>query len=152
MNTQSTLKSDRGSVLTFGIGLVVLLLMLVTVSVNLASLWTTKVTLRTIADGAALSGAQGIDVTSIYKSGVQNSVRLSPRNARTRINRYLDQPLVRKRVHGLQVVSVIVVSVIVVGSRVRVVLSCEPHLPFGYLLPTHVSRIHAVATAKQLIS
>jgi hypothetical protein len=147
MNTQSTLKSDRGSVLTFGIGLVVLLLMLVTVSVNLASLWTTKVTLRTIADGAALSGAQGIDVTSIYKSGVQNSVRLSPRNARTRINRYLDQPLVRKRVHGLQVV-----SVIVVGSRVRVVLSCEPHLPFGYLLPTHVSRIQAVATAKQLIS
>jgi hypothetical protein len=146
MNTQSTLKSDRGSVLTFGIGLVVLLLMLVTVSVNLASLWTTKVTLRTIADGAALSGAQGIDVTSIYKSGAQNSVRLSPRNARTRINRYLDQPLVRKRVHGLQVV-----SVIVVGSRVRVVLSCEPHLPFGYLLPTHVSRIQAVATAKQLI-
>ena len=147
MNAQSTLKRDRGSVLTFGIGLVVLLLMLVTVSVNLASLWTTKVTLRTIADGAALSGAQGIDVTSIYKSGVQNSVRLSPRNARTRINRYLDQPLVRKRVHGLRVV-----SVIVVGSRVRVVLSCEPHLPFGYLLPTHVSRIQAVATAKQFTS
>ena len=147
MKTESALKSDRGSVLTFGIGLVVLLLMLVTVSANLASLWTTKVTLRTIADGAALSGAQGIDVTAIYKSGVQNSVRLSPRNARTRINRYLDQPLVRKRVHGLQVV-----SVIVVGSRVRVVLSCEPHLPFGYLLPTHVSRIQAVATAQQLTS
>jgi hypothetical protein len=145
MKTHCALKSDRGSVLTFGIGLAVLLLMLVTVSVNLASLWSTKVTLRTIADGAALSGAQGIDVTAIYKGGVQNSVRLSPKNARTRIDRYLDQPLVRRRVHGLQVV-----SVIVVGNRVRLVISCEPHLPFGYLLPARVSKIQAVATAKQL--
>lgn len=145
MNPRCALKSDRGSVLTFGIGLTVLLLMLVTVSVNLASLWSTKVTLRTIADGAALSGAQGIDVTAIYKRGVQNTVRLSSKNARTRIDRYLDQPLVRRRVHGLQVA-----SVVVVGNRVRVVLSCEPQLPFGYLLPTRVSKIQAVATAKQL--
>ncbi len=144
MNDSIVDKSERGSVLTFGIGLAILLLMLVTASVNLASLWTTKVTLRTITDGAALSGAQAVDVTGVYESGTQNSMRLSPHSARIRIDKYLNQPSVRKRVHGLKIV-----STAVVGNQVKVVLSCEPQLPFDYLLPANISRIQAVAVAKQ---
>ncbi|MEI7442336.1 MAG: Tad domain-containing protein [Actinomycetes bacterium] len=136
--------SERGSVLTFGIGLAILLLMLVTVSVNLASVWTTKVTLRTITDGAALSGAQAVDLTHVYESGAYNSLHLSPKSARIRVDKYLQQPSVRKRVHGLQIV-----STTVAGDQIKVVLSCEPQLPFGYLLPVHISRIQAVAIAKQ---
>ena len=144
MSDSTTDNSERGSVLTFGIGLAILLLMLVTVSVNLASVWTTKVTLRTITDGAALSGAQGVDLTDVYKSGTRNSLHLSPKSARIRIDKYLNQPSVRKRVHGLQIV-----STTVAGDEVKVVLSCDPQLPFGYLLPAHVSRIQAMAVAKQ---
>jgi len=144
VSESTTDNSERGSVLTFGIGLAILLLMLVTVSVNLASVWTTKVTLRTITDGAALSGAQGVDLSDVYKSGTRNSLQLSPKSARIRIDKYLNQPSVRKRVHGLQVV-----SITVAGDEVKVVLSCDPQLPFGYLLPAHVSRIQAMAVAKQ---
>lgn len=144
MKELSAHKSERGSVLTFGIGLAILLLMLVTVSVNLASLWTTKVTLRTIADGAALSGAQAVDFTGVYESGRKPSMRLSPHSARLRIDKYLLQPSVRIRVRALRVV-----STTVAGNQVKVVLSCAPQLPFGYLLPANISRIQAVAVAKQ---
>jgi len=139
-----TNKNERGSVLTFGIGLAILILMLVTVSINLASLWTTKVTLRTIADGAALSGAQAVDVNDVYENGVQKSVRLSARLSRIRVDKYLNQPFVRNRVHGLEVV-----ATEVVGDQVKVIVSCEPQLPFGYLLPTEISRVQAMAIAQQ---
>jgi len=147
MKTKNAETGENGSVLTFGIGLAVLLLMLVTISVNLASLWTTKVTLRTIADGAALSGAQAIDVADVYKYGVQSTARLSPNLARTRVADYLNQPAVRNRVHALEVV-----TIHVSGTEVKVTISCEPQLPFNYLLPTHVSRIQAVASARQELS
>jgi len=138
---------ERGSVLTFGIGLAILLLMLVTVSINIVSLWTTKVTLRTIADGAALSGAQAVDVTNVYEHGVQTIVRLSPRLSRIRVDKYLNQPAVQNRVHGLEVV-----TISVIGNQVNVIISCEPKLPFGYLLPTENSRIQAAATARQEVA
>jgi len=144
MKQSNISKSENGSVLTFGIGLAILLLMLVSVSVNLAALWITKATLRTIADGAALSGAQAVDVAGVYKHGVQGAVRLSPRLARFHVERYLDQTPVRKRVHGLRVV-----KITVAGDQVKVILACDPQLPFGYLLPTQISRIQAVAMARQ---
>lgn len=147
MKKNNTRKDENGSVLTFGIGLAILLLMLVSVSVNLASLWATKATLRTIADGAALSGAQAVDVAGVYAHGVQSDVRLSPRLARLHVDRYINQSPVHRRVHNLRVV-----TMTVAGDQVKVVLSCDPQLPFGYLLPTHISRIQAVAMARQQIS
>lgn len=146
MKTHDKWGSDRGSVLTFGIGLSILLLMVITVSVNIASLWTTKVTLRTIADGAALSGAQAVDVSNIYRSGLTVPVRLSPSLARLKVEDYLRQPAVRSRVNSLRIV-----DTHVEGSQIKVVLSCEPNLPFGYLLPIQTSRIQVVAMARQQV-
>ena len=137
-------RGDRGSVLTFGIGISIFMLLLVTVAINLASMWSTKVTLRTIADGAALAGAQAVDTSMVYKYGTVSSVRLSPSLARNRITAYVNQPIVNNRVIGLEISSIRVAN-----NKVTLVLACQPDLPFGYLLPTSIAKIEATATAAQ---
>ena len=106
MTNPSRARGDRGSVLTFGIGISIFMLLLVTVAINLASMWSTKVTLRTIADGAALAGAQAVDTSMVYKYGTVSSVRLSPNLARNRITAYVNQPIVNNRVIGLEISSI----------------------------------------------
>lgn len=145
MKVSDNWKSDRGSVLIFGIGLSILLLMLVTVSVNIVSIWSTKVTLRTIADAAALSGAQGVDVDAIYQSGFKSNIKLSPRLVHQRVSNYLNQPRVQNRLPGLRVLETQVHN-----NQVKVVLSCDSQMPFGYLLPQKPQRIQAVAIARQI--
>lgn len=146
MKNSGRLSSEKGSILTFGIGISILVMLLVSVSVNIASLWSTKVTLRSIADGAALAGAQAVDESKVYQFGAESSVHLSPSAARMRVAEYVLQPVVKNRVHGLEIV-----SMKVVGSRVNVVLACQPQLAFGYLLPVRVSKIQASAVARQEI-
>jgi hypothetical protein len=140
------LENDRGSLLTFGIGIAILVLMLVTVSVNIATLWTTKVTLSSVADGAALSGAQGIDINSIYQHGAHSPVVLSDSAVRFRVKKYLRLGQVKSQLSDLKLDSVTIRR-----DTVAVLLSCKPDIPFGYFLPAMPRRVKAIASAKQQI-
>jgi len=136
---------DNGSVLTLGIGISIVVLMLTTMSLNVMTLWSTRTTLNKIADGAALSGAQAIDAERIYRTGQATQIFLNSQESRRRVIQYLNQPQVRKNVHGLKLV-----KLQVQGSAITVVVTSTPQLPFGYLLPKNLSSVKATASAQNL--
>jgi len=145
--SRHSLNREEGSVLVLGIGIAVLLLLLVTVSANVSVAWSRKVTLQAIADGAALSGSQGIDVQSIYGGSSVNSIRLSPKAVNMKVDRYLRQAPVASRVPNLRKI-----SVRTIGDSVKVELECSSELPFSYLIPGSAISIRTAATARRLLN
>lgn len=138
-------ESDRGSVLTLGIGISILVLMLGTMTINVMTLWSTRTALNKIADAAALNAAQAVSTDDIYRTGQVTRLFLNPQAARVRVSQYINRPEVKVMVHNLGVV-----KVQVRGATVTVEVKCTPHLPFGYLLPSSISSVRAIATAENL--
>ena len=141
----AALKSDSGSVLMVGLMLTILLLLVSTLGVNIATLWTTRTTLNAIADSAALSGARAIDVEAIYRSGQATKISLDAQEAKDRVKRYLKRQEVKTRLQEIQLT-----GFEVHGAEVTVSLSCIPRMPFGYLLPSVPSIVRTVAHAQNL--
>jgi hypothetical protein len=137
------INSDDGTILLFGIGLAITLLMVLTASVNVASMWSTRHYLDGIADGAALAGAQAIDANAVYVNGLGSTLVLSDPLARTRVQQYLAASGARN-----QVTSFKVKSIRVSGKSVTVTVQAQPKLPFGYLLP--MSHPVVVSAAKAI--
>ena len=144
-NCIKVIKNERGSVLTFGILLALLLTTLSTVCIDVASLWTTKTTLNSVADAAALNAAGAVDVQNIYHTGSASSVRIDPIQARTRVLSYLRRSEVKNKVHNLRLLSVKVSQ-----NKVQVIISCSPQLAFGYLLPNTTLSVKSRAVARNL--
>jgi hypothetical protein len=136
-------KNDEGSILLFGIGLAVTALMIATLAINVASLWVTRNVLDGIADGAALSAAQAIDIDGIYQEGLGESLKLNETLARDRVMEYVRVSQASKQVEQFSVK-----SVTVSGTSVSVSLQGIPTLPFGYLMP--VSAPVVVSSAKAI--
>ena len=130
MKMFSRARKDNGSILVFGIGLAVIALMITTLAINIASLWVTRNVLDGIADGAALSAAQAIDIDGIYQEGLGGSLKLDETLARIRVMEYVRVAEAAKQVEEFSVK-----SVIISGTSVEVTLQGIPKLPFGYLLP-----------------
>lgn len=130
MKSNVKIRHDEGSILLFGIGLAVTALMIVTLAINVASLWVTRNVLDGIADGAALSAAQAIDTDAIYQDGIGTSLRLNETLARNRVLEYVHVAQTTKQVEQFSVS-----SVTVSGTSVTVILQGIPKLPFGYLMP-----------------
>lgn len=142
MRIRNSFTSDEGSILVFGIGLSIAGLMIATVSINVASIWVTRNVLDGIADGAALSAAQAVDVESVYQHGVGTNLRLSESLARTRVNEYLNTANV-----GSQVEEFSVRSVVVSGTAVTVTVQASPRTAFGYLMPISTPVVVSAAKA-----
>ncbi len=133
---------DEGSILLFGIGLSVAGLMIATVSINVASLWVTRNVLDGIADGAALSAAQAVNVDAIYRDGLDANLRLSESLARAKVNQYVDAANVRSQVQQFSVR-----SVRVSGTAVTVTVQASPMTAFGYLMPVSTPVVVSAAKA-----
>lgn len=139
--------SDEGSILTLGIGLAILVLLLVTVSVNMSVAWSRKLTLQNIADGAALSAAQGVDFSSIYRGELDRGIRLNPNSARQHVEKYLKQAREHNQLNDLKLV-----HLAVHGADTQVEISSCLCLPFPYLQFVNGTVMKARASATQLLS
>ena len=82
-------RGDDGTVLPLVIGVVVLVLMLVTVVTDVSVLWLERRSLQATVDGAALAGAQGIDLPAVYAGGALGDLTLDPRSARAAVRSYV---------------------------------------------------------------
>ena len=133
---------DEGSILLFGIGLSVAGLMIATVSINVASLWVTRNVLDGIADGAALSAAQAVNVDAIYRDGLDANLRLSESLARAKVNQYVSAANVSSQVQQFSVR-----SVRVSGTAVTVTVQASPRTAFGYLMPVSTPVVVSAAKA-----
>jgi archaellum component FlaF (FlaF/FlaG flagellin family) len=142
MKIRNFFTSDEGSILVFGIGLSVAGLMIATVSINVASIWVTRNVLDGIADGAALSAAQAVDVDSVYRQGLGTQLRLSETLARTKVREYVTAANV-----GSQVQQFSVRSVVVSGTSVTVTVQARPRTAFGYLMPISAPVVVSAAKA-----
>lgn len=122
------IKNEDGSVLVLGVGLSIVCVLIATVAINVSTLWLARTSLNSVADGAALAGAQAIDSASVYRDGLTGITHLSPSLARSKVRAYVSKPEVKLQVHGLKVR-----SVVVSGNSVQVTVSAIPAMPFGYL-------------------
>jgi hypothetical protein len=137
------IKSEDGSVLLFGVGLSIAALMITTVAINVAAIWTTRNVLDGIADGAALAAAQAIDADAVYRDGIGTRLRISENSARARVRDY-----VRAADADAQVQQFSIRAVTVSGTSVTVTVQAKPNLAFGYLMP--VSSPVVVSSAKAI--
>ena len=142
MKFRKALTQEDGSILLFGIGLCIAGLMIATVSINLASIWVTRNVLDGIADGAALSAAQGIDADSIYRNGLGTNLLLNENVARARVNQYVATADVRSQVQQFSIK-----SVVVSGNSVKVTVQAKPRTAFGYLMPISAPVVVSAAKA-----
>jgi archaellum component FlaF (FlaF/FlaG flagellin family) len=142
MKIRNFFTSDEGSILVFGIGLSLVGLMIATVSINVASIWVTRNVLDGIADGAALSAAQAVDVDSVYRQGLGTQLRLGETLARTKVREYVTAANV-----GSQVQQFSVRSVVVSGTSVTVTVQASPKTAFGYLMPISTPVVVSAAKA-----
>ena len=82
-------RDERGSVLPLIIGAVVVMTMLVTVVTDVSVLWLARRSLQSAVDGAALAGAQAVDLPTVYADGATGDLALDPRAARTAVRDYV---------------------------------------------------------------
>ena len=97
---------DKGSVLPLVIGVVVLVVSLVTVVTDAGVLWLQRRSLQATVDGAALAGAQAVDLPTVYAGGARGDLPLDPPAARTAVRAYVAAVPSARRLLSLRVTSV----------------------------------------------
>jgi uncharacterized membrane protein len=135
-------RGDDGSVLPLVVGAVVVVLLLVGVVTDTSVLWLQRRALQSTVDGAALAGAQAVDLASVYAGGAHGDLTLAPAAVRRAVRRYLaatpsDDDLPHFRL----------TSTTVDGSVVTVAASSTVTLPFTTLLSGRGVVVRADASA-----
>lgn len=82
-------RADRGSVLVLGIGLVAVVVVVLAILCDLATLHLHRRSAWLAADAAARAAAQGLDLDHYYTDGRRAGLRLDPIQARHRATRLL---------------------------------------------------------------
>ena len=98
-------KSEDGSVLLLGIGLIGVLLLAVSVVTDASMAFLQRSTLQARADAAVLAGVQGIDLDAYYAYGATEATRLVPATARSLAHSQLAVAQDASPIAGLEVVS-----------------------------------------------
>jgi hypothetical protein len=101
-------RRDDGSVLPLVIGVVVVVLSLITVVTDASVLFLQRRCVQAAVDGAALAGAQAVDLGRVYAGGARGDLVLDPRAARAAVTGYVRA--LPARPAGLRVTSVRVVT------------------------------------------
>ena len=133
---------DRGSVLPLIIGLVAIVITLVTVVTDVGSLWLQWRALQATADGAALAGAQAVDLRTVYAHGARGVLPLDPASARQSVRAFLAAAPEAKRLNGFRLSSVRLTT-----GTVQVRVTSTARLPFLSALSGRGITIVAEATA-----
>ncbi len=100
------MRDDEGSVLPLVIGVVVIVLGLVTVITDVSVLYLQRRALQATVDGAALAGAQAVDLPTVYAGGAHGDLVLDPRAARTAVSSYVAAVPSTRRLSSFRVTSV----------------------------------------------
>jgi Flp pilus assembly protein TadG len=116
-------QDDRGQATVMIIGLVVVLVMMVVVVVDASAAYLRRQALSSLADGAALAAADGIQGEQVYTDGLEERGTIDPGRARALVEAYLSSVDARRRYPGLG--HVVVTS----GDRVVVRLAAPLELP-----------------------
>lgn len=116
--------SDEGSILVLAVGLVTILLLGVVVLVDGSAAFLQHRALLSIADSAAIAGAQAIDVAAYYREGASAATTIDPAAVPVRV-----RSLVSRFGDGLPD-GLVIEEASSDGRRVRVVLSAPLQLPF----------------------
>lgn len=123
--------------LILGIGMVVVCLLAIAVMTDVTSAFLQRRQLMSVADAAALAGAQGMDIDAYYAQGASIGTRLSPA-----------QVAAAARGHALAhggVTGLSVDSVVSDGVTVRVTLSAPLRLPFFDGVRDEIVRVTSTA-------
>jgi uncharacterized membrane protein len=80
---------DRGSVLPLVIGAVVVMTLLVSVVTDVSVLWLGRRSTQAAVDGAALAGAQAVDLPTLYRDGADGDLALDPGAARRAVRSWV---------------------------------------------------------------
>jgi uncharacterized membrane protein len=76
-------------VLPLIIGSVVVMTLLVAVVTDVSVLWLARRSVQATVDGAALAGAQAVDLPTLYAEGADGDLALDPRAARAAVRNYV---------------------------------------------------------------
>ncbi len=131
---------DEGSVLILGIGLLGVCVMALAVVTDAGSAFLQRKNLYSVADAAALAGAQSIDPSSYYKQGATKATHLDPQAAIAKARNYLTKPEVIAAHPGLTID-----SVTTDGVNIQVDLSIPIAVPFVKALHREPARVRATA-------
>ena len=119
-------RADTGSVLPLVIGLVAIVLTLVTVVTDVGALWLQRRSLQATVDGAALAGAQAVDLRTVYAGGAHGVLPLDAPAARQAVRTFMATAPEVKRLNGFRLVLVRVSA----PGTVRVQATSTARLPF----------------------
>ena len=128
--SSSELADDDGSIFLFGIGLGIVVLLVLTTAINIASLWVTRSKLDSIADAAALAATHSINTEKIYLTGLSEQIDLDESLARQKALQYLSKVDSLTQLEDFKVNSISVNQ-----NSVNVTIQANADLPFGYLNP-----------------
>ena len=128
---------DRGTVLVLGVGLIAVALLALLIAVNACSAFLQRSSLLSVADAAALAGAQAIDVDAYYANGATEGTRLDPAQVQSVVTRQI------RRADGAS--DIAVERIDTDGRTVRVRLTRPLVLPFWRTGPDDVVRVEATA-------
>ena len=133
-------KADEGSVLILGIGLLGVCVLALVVVTDAGSAFLQRRNLYSVADAAALAGAQTIDLPSYYEHGASQGTNLDGGAAVAKARGYLAQREVIAAHPGLTVD-----SVTTDGVNIQVDLSIPITVPFVNALHREPARVRATA-------
>lgn len=119
--------ADRGSVMLLALGFIVICILAVAVVVDASVMFLRQRSLQSVADGAALAGAQAIDLEAYYRRGADYRIQLDPQQVQRAVQHY---------VRNASPSGVSLESVELVGRTVIVRMRTEVRPPFsGWLTP-----------------
>lgn len=118
-------RDDRGSVLILGTGLIVVCLLALSMLADASAAFLQRQRLQALADGAALAGAQAIDLDSYYVDGASRSTRLEANAVVSAARRHLSGSIA-----GPDAVGLVVERISSDGRSVVVGLRAPLDLPF----------------------
>ena len=101
-----SLRDDEGSVLPLVVGVVILVVSLLTLVTDVSVLWLQRRSLQATVDGAALAGAQGVDLAAVYARGATGDLRLDPPAARAAVRAFVAVVPSARRLASFRVTSV----------------------------------------------
>lgn len=136
--------NERGQTALLIIGFVLVIAMMIVVVVDATSAYLRRQALSTLADGAALAAADGIEGEQVYTGGLGERATVDPERARQLVAGYLSSVGAARRYPGL--VHVVETD----GERVVVRVAAPLDLPLP--LPGVAEETDVVATAAAVVA
>ncbi len=131
-------RQDEGSILVLSLGFIVICILALAVVVDASTVFMARRALQSQADGAALAGAQAIDLATYYAEGASARIRLDGAGVRAAVERHVRRDPGDGRLTGVSIRDDIVV--VSMSDRVRPPFS-------GWLTPTGAYDLNVEAGA-----